>query len=80
MGLGNHSPHLDKVRSGQPPSGLQEWEETMWVRGQGRAYSKHSGLLSTGEVGTPSCLDSSGLVSQITPQSRLRGSDAEMGI
>ena len=52
----------------------------MWVRGQGHAYSKHSGLLSAGEVGTSSCLASPGLVSQIMPQSRLRGSDAEMGI
>ena len=77
MRLGNHSPHLDKVRSGQPPSGLQEWEETMWVRGQGRAYSKHSGLLSTGEVGTPSCLASPGLGDEAVDS---RGSDAEMGI
>ena len=31
----------------------------MCVRGQqDRGYSKHSGLLSAGEVGTPSCLTS----------------------
>ena len=71
----------DRVRSGQPPGGAAGVGGDHVCKGQqGRVYSKHSGLLSAGDVGTPSCLDSSGLVSQITPQSRLRGSDAEMGI
>ena len=79
--LGNHSPHLDKVRSGQPPGGAAGVGGDHVCKGQqGRVYSKHSGLLSAGEVGTPSCLASPGLISWIMPQSRLRGSDAEMGI
>ena len=49
----------DRVRSGQPPGGAAGVGGDHVCKGQqGRVYSKHSGLLSAGEVGAPSRLTS----------------------